>query len=247
MPSCSCLQSYIGSPPNCRPECSVNSDCLSNQACIREKCQDPCPGSCGILAQCSVNNHVPICTCPEGYTGDPFTNCILQPVARKNFFLNLSLKLSYLCTTNSSIIAVEQRPVDPCSQSPCGSNAICDNGSCTCQENYFGDPFSGCRPECVLNTDCGQNRACLRNKCIDPCPGTCGQNALCNVYNHIPMCTCPTGMSGNAFVSCSPIRGTGKLSITFKQFFYTVVTALKPFSLKQRKDDPTLQVGFPVL
>lgn len=81
--SCACQQSYVGSPPNCRPECSINSDCISNQACIREKCRDPCPGSCGILAQCSVNNHVPICTCPEGYTGDPFTNCVLQPVTRK--------------------------------------------------------------------------------------------------------------------------------------------------------------------
>lgn len=65
-----------------------------------------------------------------------------------------------------------------------------------------------CRPECVLNSECPQNKACIRNKCMDPCPGTCGQNALCEVYNHVPMCRCPQGMSGNAFVQCLPYQGT---------------------------------------
>lgn len=68
---------------------------------------------------------------------------------------------------------------------------------------YQGDPYVGCRPECVTNTDCALDRACIRNKCMDPCPNTCGQNALCSVYNHVPMCTCPAGMAGNAFVQCS--------------------------------------------
>lgn len=81
-PSCSCLKSYIGSPPNCRPECTINSDCASNQACINEKCRDPCPGSCGLSAICNVINHTPACTCPEEFTGDPFNNCYLK---RKKF------------------------------------------------------------------------------------------------------------------------------------------------------------------
>lgn len=78
-PSCSCKISYIGSPPNCRPECSINSECSSNRACIHEKCQDPCPGSCGIYAVCNVINHMPICSCINGYTGDPFTICHQKP------------------------------------------------------------------------------------------------------------------------------------------------------------------------
>lgn len=78
-PSCSCLPTYLGSPPNCRPECTVNSDCPSHQACIRQKCMDPCPGSCGVGALCNVLNHTPICTCPAGYTGDPFTICNPAP------------------------------------------------------------------------------------------------------------------------------------------------------------------------
>lgn len=79
IPSCSCLATYIGNPPNCRPECTINSDCPPSQACMQQKCRDPCPGSCTPLAQCSVVNHIPICSCLSGYTGDPFTNCFVQP------------------------------------------------------------------------------------------------------------------------------------------------------------------------
>lgn len=78
--SCSCLIGYMGSAPNCRPECTINSECPSNLACIQMKCKDPCPGSCGINALCSVINHIPVCTCQEGFIGDPFTNCYLKPI-----------------------------------------------------------------------------------------------------------------------------------------------------------------------
>lgn len=76
-PSCSCRPNYIGSPPNCRPECVVNTDCPFTQACISEKCRDPCAGSCGLNADCRVQNHIPTCTCAAGFTGDPFTQCSL--------------------------------------------------------------------------------------------------------------------------------------------------------------------------
>lgn len=84
-PSCTCLPQYIGSPPNCRPECVISAECPSNKACINEKCRDPCPGSCGIGALCTVNNHTPNCYCPNGYIGDPFSSCILKPQAGKYF------------------------------------------------------------------------------------------------------------------------------------------------------------------
>ena len=103
---------------------------------------------------------------------------------------------------------VEPTVVDPCASSPCGPNARCNDGICTCLPEYQGDPYVGCRPECVLNTDCLQNRACIRNKCVDPCPGTCGINAECLIYSHVPMCSCPNGMVGNAFVQCNIVEGT---------------------------------------
>lgn len=187
-PSCSCLPDYLGSPPNCRPECSINSECSSNLACIKQKCTDPCPGSCGVNADCKVVNHVPSCTCVEGFTGDPFSICHPKPV-------------------------VLLPPPNPCNPSPCGPNAICNDGICTCLPEYQGDPYRECRPECVLNNDCPRDRACIRNKCVDPCVNTCGQNAECSVINHIPACTCRQGFEGNAFVLCNPIQGNENQNI----------------------------------
>lgn len=77
-PSCSCLPQFIGSPPNCRPECTTNNECPSQFACVNQRCQDPCPQSCGPNAQCRVVSHTPMCSCPVGYTGDPFTQCLPQ-------------------------------------------------------------------------------------------------------------------------------------------------------------------------
>lgn len=79
IPSCSCLPTYMGSPPTCRPECTINSDCPSTRACINERCRDPCLGSCGLNAICNVFNHIPSCNCMQSYSGDPFTGCTYQP------------------------------------------------------------------------------------------------------------------------------------------------------------------------
>lgn len=77
-PSCSCLPEFIGSPPNCRPECVSNSECPSDRACLNRKCADPCPGSCAINAECRVVSHTPMCVCMSGYQGDPFTQCNIK-------------------------------------------------------------------------------------------------------------------------------------------------------------------------
>ena len=82
---CSCIRGYLGSPPTCRPECAVSSDCPQNEACTNQKCGDPCPGSCGLRAQCVVVGHSPICSCPEGFEGDPFTLC--KPVGKTTSIL----------------------------------------------------------------------------------------------------------------------------------------------------------------
>ena len=74
---CTCLPDMIGSPPNCKPECILNSDCRPEFACMSRKCRDPCPGLCGQNAICRVRNHVPLCICNQGYEGDPFSVCRL--------------------------------------------------------------------------------------------------------------------------------------------------------------------------
>lgn len=61
-----------------------------------------------------------------------------------------------------------------------------------------------------MNTDCSPTKACVNQHCIDPCPGVCGQGAKCDVFNHIPTCSCPPQTSGDAFVACRPIVAVGK-------------------------------------
>ena len=80
-PVCSCLPSYLGNPPSCRPECTASVECSLDRACVNRKCVDPCPGVCGLNSQCKVRNHSPICYCNNGFTGDAFTRC--YPIPRK--------------------------------------------------------------------------------------------------------------------------------------------------------------------
>jgi hypothetical protein len=98
----------------------------------------------------------------------------------------------------------------PCEPNPCGPNAICKEqngvGSCSCTSNYFGNPYDGCRPECITNSDCSSNLACINMKCIDSCPGTCGKNAVCQVINHNSVCSCNVDYTGDPFRYCSLIE-----------------------------------------
>lgn len=87
---CSCISNYIGSPPNCKPECVVSSECIQDKTCINQKCKDPCPGTCGINARCQVVNHNPICSCNNGFTGDPFVRCIQEESKHVVFILCFS-------------------------------------------------------------------------------------------------------------------------------------------------------------
>lgn len=105
-------------------------------------------------------------------------------------------------------IVTEPPLTDPCALSPCGPNAVCDNGECKCLPEYIGNPYEACRPECILNSECPRDKTCLKNKCKDPCSGICGQNARCDVVNHIPTCSCPSGYVGDPFVNCR-VQATG--------------------------------------
>lgn len=182
---CSCLPQYKGSPPFCQPECIVSSECSLNQACANQKCIDPCPGTCGVNANCQVVNHNPICSCPQGLRGDPFVSCqyFEEPID-------------------------DREEKNPCIPSPCGQNSICqikqNRPVCSCIENFIGKP-PYCRPECVLNTECPQDKACVREKCTDPCLSACGPNAECHVAAHSAYCNCLPGYEGDSFVGCKKI------------------------------------------
>lgn len=88
----------FGAPPNCRPECVIHQDCPSNRACIAQRCEDPCAGSCGFNALCSTLNHKPICSCIEGYEGDPYAGCSMR--ASKYQLKNIPIALPMLFMLN---------------------------------------------------------------------------------------------------------------------------------------------------
>lgn len=120
-------------------------------------------------------------------------------------------------------VAAPVAPVNPCEPSPCGPYSLCRtvNGHavCSCQPNYIGAPPS-CRPECLVSADCPQDRACINQKCTDPCPGTCGVNARCQVVNHNPICSCPPGFSGDPFAQCA--RDQSKVPSVYCLSFYPI-------------------------
>ena len=210
--ACICLPGLQGNPYiECKPECTLNTECQDHLACVQQKCVDPCPGVCGQNARCKVQFHNPTCICDFGFYGDPFSSCVRTTSMNyftNNFNLIKEVNINYLFLAPPAVT----RPVDPCNPSPCGSNAICSErnhaAACQCIPEYFGDPYVACRPECVVNSDCPSDKACQRNKCIDPCPGTCGINAACRILNHIPTCSCIEGYIGDPFTSCRlvPIR-----------------------------------------
>lgn len=58
-----------------RSECLSDGECRGHLTCRNGRCIDPCSGTCGINADCQTRNHVPVCNCPPGYTGNPFSSC----------------------------------------------------------------------------------------------------------------------------------------------------------------------------
>lgn len=83
---CSCPQNYIGSPyiqcmvqkDTVRPECVADQECTNDNACINERCLDPCKNSqglCALNAECKVQNHRAVCSCKDGFTGNAHYSC----------------------------------------------------------------------------------------------------------------------------------------------------------------------------
>lgn len=94
----------------------------------------------------------------------------------------------------------------PCEPSPCGLNGQCRvvNEVATCVY-----------PECVINQDCSVGKACIFQKCQDPCRDACGLNALCQVVNHKAVCSCSSGYTGSPEVQCIQVLVPGKNGVYY--------------------------------
>ncbi|KAK4014726.1 neurogenic locus notch homolog protein 1 [Daphnia magna] len=185
---CACRAGYEGDPyTGCRrSECVENNECPTDKVCHNNRCINPCSTSCGVDSECTVRNHVTVCQCPKGFTGDPFVSC--NP-------------------SSSSNLASRQTGGDYCTPTPCGANSKCrvenNRAVCSCQDGFMGNPIEGCRRECETDSQCDANRACLGFRCTDPC-GSCGTYADCNVRNHRAICSCPANFLGDPYSRCYP-------------------------------------------
>lgn len=185
---CECAPGTSGDPTSAlgcnRLECTSDDECSLTEACIGNRCRNPCLGSCGVGANCRVDVHHPVCSCKEGLFGNPMVRCSPQ----------------------------HDNPPSPCQPSPCGANTVCqvmqDRAVCSCLPDFLGDPQSGCHAECTINSDCSLDKACLNMKCVNPCSlGTlCGANAECSVAYHTATCTCIQNYFGNPFIRCMQRR-----------------------------------------
>lgn len=115
------------------------------------------------------------------------------------------------------ILEPEYKPTNnPCVPSPCGPNSLCrvigDTPACSCKPDYMGRA-PNCRPECIYDEECPSNLACVREKCVSPCEGSCGSNAECVVINHKAVCHCRESYTGDPFSGCYFI---GKLLIPLR-------------------------------
>lgn len=216
---CTCPPNTRGDPHTlCKlVECTDNNDCAVNLACVDTSCVDPCTleHSCGRNADCTVENHVGICTCHAETTGNPLLGCVPIQYCSNNqqcqsgTICNAGVCCS-LCTTNRD----------------CVGDQVCLQGICqpTCQTNATCAEFQFCQNSicvqqvrCRADDECGPAERCEqdaygRAECRNACESgvLCGRNAECTARDHQAVCSCRAGFAGDATaaggVGCKPIE-----------------------------------------
>lgn len=153
------------------------------------------------------------------------SQCVIVYLVTPEMLTSLVLRLKVRCNSKSSALLwnidlilmniriflgpqIAHDDVDRCYPSPCGQNSHCmsvnNQAICSCLLGYFGAP-PACRRECAINSDCVNSKACVNERCIDPCPGSCGYDAECRAVNHKALCYCMPRYTGDPFVRCSPV------------------------------------------
>lgn len=206
---CVCPDGYISSGSGtCKPTkpvfdiggCTVDGDCASDKACINGICRDPC--NCGLNAECRIKDHKPVCSCAQGYDGNPQLECVRIGCASDSE-----------CSGQHTCVNRQCVPVCASDGSTCALNAECyginHRPRCECLPGFSGNPKVSCTIlGCRSDSECPSDKACINQNCVDPCERTavCAVNENCNVYNHRPECSCPPGTEKDYHKGCQPIE-----------------------------------------
>lgn len=203
---CICPEGYVSSGSGtCKPtkpvieigECIVDSDCPNEKACLNGICRDPC--NCGINAECRIKDHKPVCSCKQGYDGNPQLECV-----------KIGCTSDRECSGTHTCLNRQCIPACAADGSSCGRDAECyginHKPVCECISGYSGNPKIACiLLGCRSDTDCPFDKACINQKCENPCEKTavCAVNEICQVYRHRAECSCPPGWVGDFERGCS--------------------------------------------
>ena len=72
---------------------------------------------------------------------------------------------------------------------------------------FEGDPEVACVVlGCQSDSECKETHACRSGECTPVCGPNglpCGGDAICTGIAHKPICTCPVGLDGDPYVTCS--------------------------------------------
>lgn len=142
------------------------------------------------------------CACPDRLIGDPFKLGCRKP---GDCFTDSDCPSTAACINN--------RCGNPCDHpTACGRNAECTPElhvpTCKCPAQTRGNPQVECvQIECSDSNDCDINKACIDSHCVDPCHLTnvCGQHANCLSTNHVGVCSCQPGFTGDPHLGCVPV------------------------------------------
>lgn len=109
---------------------------------------------------------------------------------------------------------INENCLNPClhdKNSQCGRGAECrvqqHKAQCHCPAGTQGNPLLACiTGVCQYNEDCADHEACdrLNRICRPVCDDDiCADTAVCVGRDHQPQCSCPSGTSGNPYISCT--------------------------------------------
>uniref|UniRef100_A0A8D8VWK9 Neurogenic locus notch homolog protein 4 n=1 Tax=Cacopsylla melanoneura TaxID=428564 RepID=A0A8D8VWK9_9HEMI len=191
---CVCKPNTVGDPylnPGCVPAlgCSRPSDCNATLSCIHRRCLNPCSvpeNQCGPNSLCDVTNHIPTCTCPQGYLGDPLNmevGCFKVECSDHSH-----------CAYDRSCDAETNRCINPCDKVTCG-NGVCKAANhralCSCAAGFS-----------LVNNVCQDINECEQNPCH--------ASAVCKNSPGSYSCSCPSSLIGDPFTTgCHPPDACG--------------------------------------
>ncbi|MPC53461.1 hypothetical protein E2C01_047354 [Portunus trituberculatus] len=181
--------------------CKNDDHCPVDNSCLNHLCYDVCSlGICGEDAECKIDIHRPVCSCPPGTTGHPTVKC--------------HALLGITTTPSTPLTGTPPSPLDepliPISPPP---STIPPPTADHQPPRPSPPPVS--RPEppptappqpvgCESTSNCPLDNSCVNHLCMDIChPGLCGENAECSTKYHKVLCTCPPGTTGNPTLKCS--------------------------------------------